>query len=137
MMPPIADSFKDEQVVAVKKLIDSIKEIYSHDSYKLVDGHFNELERLREELADKEQELAAHIDLTTGLAKDRLSLQQSLARRDERIDQLLKENEDLEERFQRLEEQSKKQKGAIEKAKVKVKEQTDNLKAKDEQIQQL
>jgi hypothetical protein len=42
------NSFEDERIVAVKKLIDSVKEISSQDSYKLVDGHFNELERLRD-----------------------------------------------------------------------------------------
>lgn len=131
------NGFEDGAILAFRGLIDSVRTLSSQDDYKLVDSYFDEIERLRGELRNKEQAFAAHTNLTTDLAKKQLSLREQLDERDTKIAQLSKEKEDLKEGVRKLEEGSKKQKGVLEKAKEKVKEQTEGLKAKDELIQKL
>lgn len=131
------NSFEEEGILAFRGLIDSVRALSSQEDYKLVDSYFDEIERLRRELGDKEKGFEAYETLTANLAKDKLSLREQLEERDERIAQLSEEKLDLEERVKKLEEDSKKLKVATEKAKGKVEEHKDDLKAKDEQIHEL
>jgi chromosome segregation ATPase len=135
-VPPVNGS-ENQLSIAVKGFFDGLRTLTSQENCKLVEGYFNENERLKGELKDKEQEFAAHTALTTAVAIKRLSLEKELDERNTNIAQLTKEKDEQNKRLQELEESCKTQKETLGKARGKVLELNANLKEKDEQIQEL
>jgi len=116
-------------VHAIQSFIETIRELTSHDDYKQVTNHFNEITQLRQEVENKAKDLEAYKIVNATLAKDQSSLKTKLEERNNTIAKAKKQEESLQGQVNQLEEKSNKQKEAMKKAAAKTKDLENAFKA--------